>query len=194
MKKIFMLFTACLMAIAINAQTANEHLKFKGVPIDGTLSQYVQKMKTAGFSMLGMENGAAILQGDFAGYKECTISVETLKDKDLVAKIIVAFPDCNTWSELHGSYLDLKFMLAEKYGAPSDCLENFQGYSDQRDDNFRMIAVRLDRCRYITTFSTKAGDIQLKISHKGMSSCYVTLSYYDKINSDILRKQAIDDL
>ncbi len=43
-------------------QTANEHLKFKCVPIDGTLSQYVQKMKTAGFSMLGMENGAAIFQ------------------------------------------------------------------------------------------------------------------------------------
>ena len=62
MKKILMLFTACLMAMMMNAQTANEHLKFKGVPIDGTLSQYVQKMKTAGFSMLGMENGAAIFQ------------------------------------------------------------------------------------------------------------------------------------
>jgi hypothetical protein len=194
MKKIFMLFTACLMAIAINAQTANEHLKFKGVPIDGTLSQYVQKMKTAGFSMLGMENGAAILQGDFAGYKECTISVETLKDKDLVAKIIVAFPDCNTWSELHGSYSDLKLMLTEKYGEPISRIEWFQGYSNPRDDNDRMFEVKMDRCRYITTFSTNAGDIQLKISHEGISSCYVTLSYYDKINSDILRKQAIDDL
>jgi hypothetical protein len=194
MKKILMLFTACLMAMMMNAQTANEHLKFKGVPIDGTLSQYVQKMKTAGFSMLGMENGAAILQGDFAGNKGCTIVVGTLKGKDLVSEIVVAFPEYETWSALYGSYSDLKSMLTEKYGEPSDCIEKFQSYSEPRDDRDRIFEVKMDRCKYITTFSTNAGDIHLMIFHEGMSHCYVTLSYYDKINSDILRKQAIDDL
>ena len=51
-----------------SAQDKSEHLSFKGVPIDGTLNEYVSKMKAAGFSYLGTQEGAASLLGDFAGF------------------------------------------------------------------------------------------------------------------------------
>ena len=42
MKKILV---ALMLVVAMVANAQTEHLKFKGVPIDGTLSQYTQKMR-----------------------------------------------------------------------------------------------------------------------------------------------------
>ena len=70
---IFLLFFVNTILISL-AQDKSEHLSFKGVPIDGTLNEYVAKMKAAGFSYLGTQDGTAILQGEFAGFKNCTCS------------------------------------------------------------------------------------------------------------------------
>ena len=182
------------MGLTSFAQTESPHLAFKGVPIDGTLNEYVQKMKQKGFDYLGTENGIAILTGDFAAYKGCTVGVTTLKQKDLVSKITVIFPNCETWDGLASNYFSLKDMLTEKYGRPADVTEKFQGYSEPRDDNSKMYEVKMDRCKYVTTFETPKGDIQLYIGHNRMTSCYVMLSYFDKINGDVIRAKAMDDL
>ena len=49
-------------------------------------------MKAAGFSYLGTQDGTAILQGDFAGFKSCTVGVSTLKAVNVVSTIGVIFP------------------------------------------------------------------------------------------------------
>ena len=183
-----------LVTCTISAQTESPHLSFKGVPIDGTLNEYVQKMKQKGFDYIGTEDGIAILSGDFAAYKGCTVGVATLKQKDLVSKITVIFPSCESWASLANNYYSLKEMLTEKYGEPAEVTENFQGYSDPRDDNDRMFQVKMDRCKYITTFETPKGSIQLYIGHNNMLRCYVLLSYFDKINGDIIRAKAMEDL
>ena len=67
-------------------------MSFKGVPIDGTLNEYVAKMKQSGFQYLGSEDGTAMLKGDFAGYKNCHVGVTTLNKMDLVHKILRDFP------------------------------------------------------------------------------------------------------
>jgi hypothetical protein len=72
------------------------HLAFKGVPIDGTLEEYVSKMKKSGFTHSGTKDGVAILEGDFASYKSCIVGVSTLKQKNLVSKIAVIFPGRDT--------------------------------------------------------------------------------------------------
>lgn len=194
MKKILFTLIAMLLALTSLAQTESPHLSFKGVPIDGTLNEYVQKMKQKGFDYIGTEDGIAILTGDFAAYKGCTIGVATLKQKDLVSKITVIFPNCETWSALTNNYYSLKEMLTEKYGKPADVTEKFQGYSESRDDNSRMHEVKMDRCKYITTFETPKGSIQLYIGHNSMMSCYVLLSYFDRINGDVIRAKAMEDL
>lgn len=194
MKKIFCSLLVLLITTTTFAQTESPHLTFKGVPIDGTLNEYVQKMKQKGFDYLGTENGIAILTGDFAAYKGCTIGVVTLKQKDLVSKITVIFPNCETWGALASNYFSLKEMLTEKYGKPADVTEEFQGYSEPSDDNSRMREVKMDRCKYITTFETPKGEIQLYIGHNSMMSCYVMLSYFDRVNGDVIRANAMDDL
>ena len=137
MRTLFLTLIFAFMTMQTFAQTS-EHLSFKGVPIDGTLNEYVSKMKQNGFTYIKTEDGTAILNGDFAGYKDCTVGVATLKQKDLVHKIVVIFSDKDTWSRLSTNYFDLKAMLTEKYGKPSDVLEKFDGNSQPRDDNSKM--------------------------------------------------------
>lgn len=170
------------------------HLTFKGVLIDGTLNEFVSKMKKNGFTLMRTENGMAMLKGDFAAYKNCIVGVATLKQKDLVSKITVMFPENDTWSNLSSDYFILKELLTEKYGEPSECVEKFQTNSQPRDDNSKMHEVRMDRCTYYTTYETDKGSIQLSIENGEFSSGFVMLSYFDKINGSIIRAKAIDDL
>lgn len=192
MKKIIISAIVVLMTTVSFAQTS-EHLAFKGVPIDGTLKEYVAKMKQNGFSLVGTKDGIAMLNGDFAGYKDCLIGVSTLKQKDLVSKITVIFPKREKWSFLSSNYFSLKEMLTEKYGEPSESVEKFDAYSEPDDDGSKMALVKLDRCKYYAIYATEKGDIELSVQGD-ITSSFVTLSYYDKINSEKIRAKAIDDL
>ena len=194
MKKIIISLIFVLAATVSFAQTqSSPHLSFKGVPIDGTLNEYVAKMKQNGFTHIGTEDGVAMLRGDFAGFKDCIVGVTTLKQKDLVSKITVIFPERDTWSFLSSNYFSLKEMLTEKYGKPSECVEKFDTYSQPKDDGSKMIQVKLDKCKYYTIYETEKGSIELSI-HGDVSSCFVRLSYFDKINGEIIRAKAKDDL
>ena len=188
----------CLLLIATSfAQSKTDtikHMTFKGVPIDGTLNEYVSKMKQSGFILIGTEDGVAMLKGDFAAYKDCVIGVATLKGKDLVSKITVIFPTRETWSTLASNYFNLKELLTEKYGEPSEIVEKFDTYSEPDDDNSKMHAVGMNNCKYHTTFELETGSIQVSIGNDGFSSSFVILSYYDKVNSEKIRQKAIDDL
>ena len=194
MKKLIVLFAFVLIALTSYAQSSSEHLTFKGVPIDGTLSEYVAKMKSAGFKYLGEQDGTAILQGDFAGFKGCTIGVATLKSTNKVNTIGVIFPEQDDWAGLENSYEHLKSMLTEKYGEPSECVEKFQGYANPRTDNDKLHKLKMDECTWYTTYSTPKGDIQLSIDNQSVMSCFVMLRYFDRINTDAVRAQAMDDL
>lgn len=197
MKKVFssLLFTVIVLTgFAQVKQDTSQHLTFKGVPLDGTLDQYVLKMKQNGFKHISTTDGIAMLQGDFAGYKDCYVGVSTLKQKDLVHKIGVLFPEKETWSTLSGNYFDLKQMLTEKYGKPTDVVEKFDTRTEPRDDRSKMYEVQFDRCKYYSIWETDKGEIQLTIDHNSVTSCFVKLAYFDKINSATVKKQAIDDL
>ena len=179
-----------------NAQVNNDksdHLSFKGVPIDGTLNEYVLKMKKGGFIHTGTKDGLAILEGDFASYKNCTVGVSTLKAKDLVSKIIVLFPDLENWSSLSSNYFNLKEMLAEKYGQPTGTKEEFQSYTPDNDGS-KMTSVHLGHCKYYSIFETEKGTIELSIEQGDYSRAFVKLAYFDKINGETIKQDALKDL
>ena len=50
----------------------SEHLKFKGVPIDGTLKEFTSKLEQKGFITLSRENNSVTMNGPFAGHDDCT--------------------------------------------------------------------------------------------------------------------------
>jgi len=182
-----------LTSYAQENKANQEHLTFKGIAIDGKLNDFITKLKTNGFTLLGTEEGITMLQGDFASYKNCLVAVATLKQKDLVSKISVLFPEKENWSSLSNNYFSLKELLTEKYGEPSSVVEEFQSLYQPSDDNDKMHQVKMNRCKYFTSFETEKGDIELSINKYEFNGC-VILIYFDKINGETIRKEAIKDL
>ena len=182
-----------IVTITLKAQTA-EHLKFKGVPIDGTLEAYTEQMSLNGFILTSSQNGAALLSGDFAGFKDCEVGVSKLNQKNLVYKISVKFLDKSTWGGLNGDYQSLKSMLTEKYGKPTKELAKFETSYIPNNDNDRFYEVGTDKCKYFSIWETSNGIIQLSIDHISVISHFVKLDYFDKINGEIIKAKAIDDL
>ena len=193
MKNLLMTLALVFSTMQLVAQTAdNQHLMFKGVPIDGTLSEYVEKMKLNGFTLLGSENNGALFNGEFANYQNCKIGVGTSNKKDLVSTVFVMFPEREEWNDLYGDYSRLKQLLSEKYGIPNESKEKWEnGYEPML--SLRMSAVKLGECNFTTTFVTPNGKIQLRIERDGYR-CFVFLGYFDKINGEIMKAKAIDDL
>ena len=183
--------------IVMISEEESDHLFFKGVPIDGSLEEYVARMKYAGFEYIGtQEDGTAILQGDFAGFKACLIGVAAIQPLDIVNKIIVLFPERDGWASLEG----LKALLTEKYGKPSECVEEFLGlYSRELGSNTegdKLMALKTDACTWRAVYRVPKGRIELSVeNHGGMiGESRVVLRYYDKINSEAVKQQALDDL
>ena len=194
MKKIFFFFLFAVISYTVFAQSASEHLTFKGVPINGTLNEFVSKLKQKGLAHIGTEEGIAMLKGDFAAYKNCTIAAVSLKQKNLVAKVGVIFPSLETWSSLSNNYFSLKEMLTKKYGEPAVCVEEFQNDFGKDNDNLKIHGVKMDKCKYVTGYTTEKGDIELQIKGSFTDGCYVTLIYFDKINGEVIEAEAMEDL
>lgn len=71
MKKIILTLTLVLAAINLLAQ---EHLSFKGIPIEGSMTDFCQKLKAKGFTSIGSENNITLFSGDFTG-RDATVGV-----------------------------------------------------------------------------------------------------------------------
>lgn len=191
MKKLFITLIFTTLLSPIFAQS--EHLTFKGIPIDGSLAEFSKQLIQKGFHHVGTEDGTAAFVGEFAAYKNCTIGVISSKGTNVVSKVGVIFPKCDTWSKLYSNYSNLKEMLTIKYGEPTESTEEFQSYREPTDDNSKMLEVKQDRCRYTTSWVTEKGTIELEISNQDFA-CFVVLHYWDKINTEKVNNSAIDDL
>ena len=178
------------------AMEQSTHLKFKGVPIDGSLAQFLSRMQSKGFEVTSeRQDEIHRLEGDFAGFKQCEVYVSTLDNQDLVSRITVCFPIQDQWKNLYGDYKTLKEMLIEKYGRPVSCVERFTDYlGNTGDETYFMHSVSNGGCKYVTRFSTDEGDITLSIEQREGLYCFAQLVYQDKENGQAVRKSAIDDL
>ena len=171
-----------------------KHLAFKGIPIDGTPSEFGQKLKSSGFTYSYEYDGIPWYKGSFAGYSGCEIAVKS--SNNLVYEVVVIFPKDYSWGHLYTTYSSLKNMLVTKYGEPTSISEEFVNtpiYRDLTDDNDKFYEVKDNHCKYYAGFSTAEdglGLIQLEIKSSGC----VGLHYMDLINSFSKESAAINDL
>lgn len=193
MKNYILLLAVILLSSISYSQETTNHLKFKGVPIDGSLFEFTSKMKAKGFEYMGAEDGMAVFTGEFAGYKQCYIIAKSLKSTNKVSQVAVAFGEYDTWSRLHNSYATLKSMLTQKYGSPTEEIEKFESSIEPTDDNDKLYEVQFNRCKYISLWEIENGNIELSIDHAKLD-CIVKLIYTGKANYTDVYNSAIDDL
>ena len=88
MKKLIVSFAFVLIALTSYAQSSSEHLTFKGIPIEGSMTEFCQKLKAKGFTSIGSENNLALFMGDFTG-RNATIGVTATDDGKSVFAVAV---------------------------------------------------------------------------------------------------------
>lgn len=186
------LFISLLLAVSMVCMSQTTHMKFKGIPMEGTLNSFVQKLKDKGFNYLGQQDGTALLKGEFAATKGCTIGVARFSDRDEVNLVAVIFPEEDTWNAISKSYYNLKDMLTEKYGLP----ESIEEFTDREpsSDFIKFHSLLRDECNFISEFACEGGVIQLTMKKQGYTSAAVILRYIDKTNAAETRKKVMDDL
>ena len=189
-----LLVTLVCLVIMGGVMAQEEHLSFKGVPINGTLKAYTAAMVKAGFKSEGTtKDGVSLLSGDFAGYKGCVIGVSTLSSCDVVNRIAVLFPEQETWTMLVYDYDHLKSMMTQKYGEADYNREEFTTYTGD-NNGLKMHALNDDQVVWYSGWTTDLGDIELSIVGGSYCKGMVRLVYFDKANSEKVRQNAIDDL
>ena len=99
MKKLIVSFAFVLIALTSYAQSSSEHLTFKGIPIEGSMTEFCQKLKAKGFTSIGSENNLALFMGDFTG-RNATIGVTATDDGKSVFAVAVLFDPSGEWNTL----------------------------------------------------------------------------------------------
>lgn len=186
-----------LIFLGCHSITAQEskHFMFKGVPIDGQVSEFVLNLKNKGFIHLFGSNGFTQMRGDFAGYNNCLVKIPTLYPNDVAYKVLVFFPELDNWQELFENYFEIKEMLIEKYGEPTESSEKFEMTGlNALDYRSSLYKIKTDRCSYKTLWNTEFGNIHLSITHKDGKSCLVRLVYLDKVNAENRKIKILGDL
>ena len=190
------LFTTLLLASAcvLSSYSQSEHMTFKGIPIDGTLEDFCSKIAKKGFTITGLKTDIGFARGDFAGFKNCTVYVNTSSGTGLVTSVGIIVPSSTTWAKLYGQYSGLRNNLTSKYGAPTHKNETFKGKRQPADDIERILEVRLGNCRYSCTFESSLGIIDLSINHLGLEEACILLVYTDRANESMAQEAAKEDL
>lgn len=194
MKRLLTMLLMAVMFVSAYAQDEAEHMTFMGVPIDGPLDEFVNKMKQKGFTYLKEDNGLTFMKGDFTIYNDCKLLVSSPEASDDVCCVVVVFPPQQDWASLEADYDWLKSMLTKKYGEPANSIEEFGGFLPPITDSDKMYKLQNNECQWKTIFYFPNGRIDLSIEDSGNMLTNVYLYYYDEINMQRALTDAMDDL
>lgn len=192
MKKVLFLTICFLMAISSFAQES-QHLEFKGVPLDGKLSDFISKLEKKSFVLKEYARDyVAVMKGNFAGDYVTIYVLATPKSK-IVWKVAVNYNDQESWSSLKSDYYDMKGLFTKKYGEPNKHYEFFsKPYYE--GDGYELQALRKEKCRYISFYDLPVGGVVVEISQFG----HIQIGYEDNINYELKKKEeeseALDDI
>ena len=196
MKKILFVIAFVFIALGASAQESSEHLKFKGIPIDGPVSEFSSKLVEKGFTKIFNNDNMIVVVGDFAGYSGCMLLLTETKDTHEMYSVAVIPSFDKTWGELESKYNNLKRMLSTKYPKILISTENFKGHTPSSEIG-KFYAVENGECDYKTMFAADGGNIVLGITNMKIGNetgCCVVLGYIDTINNAEKENSAIDDL
>ena len=195
MKRILTIAVLIFSFIFVMAQTPNNHLTFKGIPITGTVESFAQKMEAKGFRKIDSDKTCVVLEGEFAGYSECNIYVIKIPNRNIVHKVAVVFPKESSWANLEKEYNQFKDMLTNKYGEPSLHSETFKDGASTFSDAAKMSSLKEGNCDYWTQWKVDNGAIKMDIGLMPYTNDgYIRLVYFDEINDALAQKAKADDL
>ena len=189
MRKLVITFTMLFAVISLMAQ---EHLSFKGIPIEGSMTAFCQKLKAKGFTSIGSENNLTLFTGDFTG-RNATVGVTATDDGKDVFAVVVLFDPSGEWNALVNTYDYYKDLYTRKYGKPSISKEKNPALSDS--NTALMAEVHQGTVVYGSVWEVTGGDIQLSIEKSsGVYKGMVMIRYRDSQNVETKIQNDLNDI
>ena len=185
------IFTLTLLLATINLM-AQEHLSFKGIPIEGSMTEFCQKLRGKGFTSIGSENNLTLFSGDFTG-QNATVGVAATDDGKSVFAVVVLFDPSKEWKTLVNTYSYYKDLYTRKYGNPANSEEK----NPARSDSNITLMYELDQGRvvYNSLWEVTGGDIQLSIEKtSGIYEGIVMIRYRDSQNVEAKIQKDLEDI
>lgn len=177
MKKSVITLLCCLFALFAQAQT--EHMKFMGIPINGTINQFQAKLVAKGLNYNDevsrqLQNG--IFSGHFAGERS-EIRVNYNQKSGIVYMVTVAIERYKL-EQAKDLFEDFKYRLKQKYNNSETEEDKLEGYPE-----FRLACNDKE--------GNVIGAILLSISEDN-GKYYLIIDYYDSANY-MANEQSIDE-
>jgi hypothetical protein len=211
MKKITTLLLAFFVFIAsINAQNPSLNTpKFKGIEITGTIDQFGAKLSSQGFTFIGKESYGSAYTGRFAGMDNCILVLSPVENSKDIASVNVLIGlkfseyeihSYETWEKLLKDYEDLKDLLVEKYGEPTEKNAGFTQDAYTSSSYLKLHSVKEGQCEYYSKWGDPDIDnmvVGLSITggkSMGFDCAIITLSYFNVEKAKNSKKEIIDDL
>lgn len=186
MKRFSILVATLAICCTMSAQ---HHMTFKGVEINGTTPEMVNKLVSAGFEDLGKSenNDLHYLKGNFAGYDAIIAVVPTVSG--VAHSVAVEYREgLLNWTLAIERFNDLEKNLTKKYGDPTVVKKDISGFSDGTT------LIRNNKGKWSTSWYLAKGKISLSVFVTQSYDLHIHLVYTDKINKLAAEQQAYDDL
>lgn len=189
MIRLILTIASLMIMFGIDAQ---EYLSFKGIPIEGSMTSFCNKMKEKGFRRLGKKDNTELFSGSFTG-KEVTVGVMAESNGRDVFGLVVIFPSSREWNNLVETYNYYKNLYLKKYGElyyNKECNPSFSN-----SNSLLMFELSQGTVDYISSWDVPEGVIRLSIE-KGekFNEGQIVIFYCGKQNINEKVEQDLDDI
>ncbi|MDD4608941.1 MAG: hypothetical protein PHY71_02155 [Bacteroidaceae bacterium] len=188
-KKVFSLICCVMLSLTTMAQ---EHLKFKGIPITGSMSSFCQQLKDKGFTQTGTEDNVKAFVGNFTGRK-ANVAVGATDDGKSVYSVVALFDASKEWNTLVNTYEYYKEIYTRKYGQPTNSVEKNARSEDGNTSS--MLELNSGKVTYGSIWSTTGGTIEISIQKASMLfEGIVVINYRDSKNTENKIQKDMEDI
>ena len=191
MKKTLLIALLTLFSVVCLGQEA-AHLKFKGIPIDGEYKAFSQKLVQKGFKQVEVSGDGIVLVGNFMATPGVMVVVYLDPTSKAVSMVSAMIETGDSWAQIESKYYDVIDTYKEKYGEPTEHVEEFTA-EVFNSDSWRRNALQDGQCNYKTIWDTEGGRIVISPTYFNFNY-YIVCAYVDEQNVKALRQTIIDDI
>lgn len=175
-----------------NVERKIEHLKFKGIALDGSPEAFLFSLKSKGFRIIDGAQKTYTAVGEFAGVDNALVSV--IAKDFFVWKVSVAFPHKNSWPFVREQYERFKGFYTEKYSVTPKCEEKLSSRYRDGSGNEQW-GFESGESKWRSFFKLPEGTIILSVVYDNRAEkLCVVIDYIDQINYLLKQQYELEDL
>ncbi|MBR5842890.1 MAG: hypothetical protein IKY64_09855 [Bacteroidaceae bacterium] len=188
------LFSLIVLFVSF-ACMAQEHLSFKGIPLEGSMDAFCKQLSAKGFKTIGNDNNTTLFTGDFTG-RNATVGVIADDEGENVYSVVVLFDASDEWKVLVNTYNYYKDLYTRKYGKPATVVEkNNATKSVSPSDAAYMLELISGRATWGSLWEVTGGEIEITIEKAGgYSETAVVIRYRDAQNEEAKIQKHLEEI